>query len=228
VVDASGQGISAACLGLEAHPSRQWPAHRSVLRLDAATGERLAGRASRLQVLARAQQATGGTAALAFSALDAPDGLWQLSLDVAPGSGPAEAAAVADAVAGALGGTVVACAVARAERDQGRPHGGLSLAELFACTARGLCWAGWPGEEHHQDGVRWTWPERDRYGIPESAVRLPGGPQNLWLIGKGMAVAPEAASALRVTGTCLALGAAIAPEAVAHQPGQVPVADVPR
>jgi hypothetical protein len=40
-------------------------------------------------------------------------------------------------------------------------------------------------------------------------VHLPDGPENLWLIGKGMAVEPAASAALRVTGTCLALGAAV-------------------
>jgi hypothetical protein len=218
VIDASGRGVSAQCLGLAMAGARQWPAHRSVLRLEARTVAALATRSGRLRLLARAQAASGGLAGLDLVPLAEADGLWQLSLDVAPGSAVAQAAAAAAAVGAALGGELVACARALGERDEGRPLGQLALAELFACRARGLCWAAWPAEVHHQDGVRWTWPAHDRHGVPEAAVRLPGAPANLWLVGKGMAVASEAAGALRVTGTCLALGGALA-GAVAGQLG---------
>ncbi len=210
VIDASGRGVSAECLGLAMAGPEQWPAHRSVLRLDARTRAQLAGRAGRLRVLARAQAASGGRAALDLIPL-APGGeLWQLSLDVAPGSGAPNAAAAAAAISAALGAELVACARVLGQRDGGRPCGELTLAELFACRARGLCWAAWPAEVHHQDGVRWTWPAADRHGVPESALRLAGAPANLRLVGSGMAVAAEAAAALRVTGTCLALGGALA------------------
>jgi hypothetical protein len=45
--------------------------------------------------------------------------------------------------------------------------------------------------------------------VPELAVRLGHGPDNLWCIGKGAPVTAAAAAALRVTGTCLAVGAAV-------------------
>lgn len=217
VIDASGRAVSAQCLGLAMAGARQWPAHRSVLRLDARTLTELASGAGRRRLLARAQAASGGAAGLDLVPMAAAAGeLWQLSLDVMPGSSVAEAAGAAGAVAAALGAELVACARALGERDEGRPLAQLSLAELFACRERGLCWAAWPAEVHQQDGVVWTWPAHDRHGVPPAALRPPGAPANLWLIGKGMAVAPEAAAALRVTGTCLALGGAVA-AAVAGQ-----------
>jgi len=210
VVDASGRGVSAECLGLAMAGPAQWPAHRSVLRLAARTRAQLAGRAERLALFARIQAASAASAGFDLTPLAASGELWQLSLDVAPGSSAAQAASAAAAIAAALDGELIACARVLGERDQGRPAGGLSLAELFACRARGLCWAAWPAEVHHRDGVRWSWPPRDRHGVPEAALRLRGAPANLWLVGKGMAVQAEAAAALRVTGTCLALGAAVA------------------
>jgi hypothetical protein len=112
-------------------------------------------------------------------------------------------------VADALGGELLACACRLAHRDRGRPAARFGLAELFAERERGLCWAAWPREEHLPDGIAWMWPPADRHGVPEAATRPLGGPANLWCVGKGMPVSAEAAAALRVTGTCLALGAAV-------------------
>jgi hypothetical protein len=219
VVDASGQGISAAALMLPLSAAVQWPAYRCIVRLPSASGA--AGRSARLAQLRAAQQASGGAAALALTALPGGD-CWQLSLDVAPLTSCAVAAQAAGRVAEALGGELIACAISVAERDHGRPAGTLTLSELFGTRSRGLCWAAWPCEDHRAEGVQWTWPEGDRHGIPEAVVRLPGGPDNLWLVGKGMAVSQQAAAALRVTGTCLALGGAVA--ALARRWQQVPIA----
>nr|MBA3708826.1 hypothetical protein [Planctomycetota bacterium] len=104
---------------------------------------------------------------------------------------------------------VVAMAIAVAQRDEGRPAGALTLAQLFAQRDRGLCWAAWPREAHAADGIAWTWPEGDRHGVPISAATIADGPPDTWFIGKGMPVADDAAAALRVTGTCLALGSAV-------------------
>jgi hypothetical protein len=210
VVDASGRGVSAACLGLALAPPVQWPAHRSVLQLDASTRAQLANRSQRLTLLARIAAAGAAPAGFDLTPMAVAGELWQLSLDAPPGSSAASAAGAAAAISALLGAELVACARALAERDEGRPEGGISLAELFACRTRGLCWAAWPAEVHGPEGVRWTWPLHDRHGVPEAALRLRGAPANLWLVGKGMAVEAEAAAALRVTGTCLALGAAAA------------------
>ncbi len=222
VIDASGRGVSAERLGHAVAPPLQWPAHRSVLRLPPATAAQLSERAGRQTLFARIQASGAATGAIDLTPIDQAAGLWQLSLDVPPGSAMAVADASATAAAAALGAELVACACALGVRDAGRPLGALTLEQLFAGVARGLCWAAWPAEVHRQGGVDWRWPARARYGVPAAAARLPGGPANLWLIGKGMAVAPEAAAALRVTGTCLALGAAVAGEVVAALAGAPP------
>lgn len=204
VIDASGGALLARLLGLPCAAAQQWPAHRSRLHL-ATLG---AGTAARVAALRLAQAASGGEAALALVPLAEP-GQWQLSLDVPPGCTVADAAALAGRVAVALGGEVVEQAIAIAERDQGRPLATLELDGLFAERERGLCWAAWPREEHGPSGVAWTWPAGDRHGVPERVARLPGAPASVWCVGKGVAVSPAAAAALRVTGTCLALGAAV-------------------
>ena len=127
----------------------------------------------------------------------------------------ADAATIAGRVAEALGGSLIACAWQVADRDGGRPASALGLDELFATGERGLCWAAWPREEHGPTGVAWTWPPRDRHGVPECVARPAGWPANVWCVGRGVAVTAEAASALRVTGTCLALGTAVGARAVA-------------
>jgi hypothetical protein len=202
VIDASGSGAMAELLRLPLAAPTQWPAYRATLALDLADGP-----AARARALATAQAAVGGQAALALVPLGG--GAWQLSLDVPPGSGPAEAARASERAAVALGAQLLGCAITVADRDQGRPAGTLGLEELFAERERGLCWAAWPREEHRPGGVAWTWPPRDRHGLPERATRATGAPTNLRFIGKGMPVSAEAAAALRVTGTCLAMGAAV-------------------
>lgn len=196
VIDASGRGMLAA----KRQKGEQWPSHRSVLRFSSNEAEHRAGR---LRLLAAAQQASGGNAAIALTPM--ADARWQLSLDVRPGTAVAAAAATAERVAAAIGAEVIASACAVAERDEGRPAAQLTCEELFATAERGLCWASWPREQHGPEGTDWTWPARDRYGISERAARL----DNCWFIGKGMPVDLGAAAALRVTGTCLALGTSI-------------------
>lgn len=203
VIDASGAGAVAALIGAATVPPSQWPAWRGVLHLPTLGS----GKAERVRALATAQHALGTAAALALTPLAAGD--WQLSLDVPPGTPAALAAAAGERIADALGGTLVAGAIAVAHRDDGRPAAQLGLDELFASHDRGLCWAAWPREEHGSDGITWTWPPADRHGVPERAAHLIDGPANLWLAGRGLAVSAAAASALRVTGTALAIGAAV-------------------
>jgi hypothetical protein len=202
VIDASGSGAVARALGLAMAPATQWSAHRAVLRLALAPGP-----AARSRALARAQAAVGAQAAIALTPLDGER--WQLSLDVPRGTGAPAAAALAERVASALDARLEACAVRVADRDDGRPAGVVTLAELFAERERGLCWAAWPREEHLADGVAWTWPPRDRHGVPERAARAPGAPAGCWFVGRGMPVDAAAAAALRVTGSGFALGAAV-------------------
>jgi hypothetical protein len=204
VIDASGRGAVCDLIGATRIESKQWSSHRSVLQFR--NGD-AADRSQRLRMLATAQKISGGHATIALTPM--ADGLWQLSLDVAPGTTIAAAAATAGHIGQAIGAELIACACALGERDEGRPDSQLTCEQLFATADRGLCWASWPREQHGPDGTDWTWPQRDRYGIAERAVRLADGPENCWFIGKGMPVDAEAAAALRVTGTCLALGTAL-------------------
>ena len=204
VIDASGAGISARFLGLTSAEPQQWPAHRSVLRLPNLG----TNKAARVRALHMAQQSITTNAALALSSLG--EERWQLSIDVSPLSTPAQAAVQAQIIASALNGQVLMHATTIATRDDGRPAAQIDLATLFAQTERGVCWAAWPQEQHQAPGTIWSWPPKNRYGIPVKAVQIEGGPSNVWFIGKGMPVDAAAASALRVTGTCFALGAAVA------------------
>jgi hypothetical protein len=158
-----------------------------------------------------AQQAIGTEAALALSPII--DDRWQLSIDVPPLTSTVHAAKLVETIASALGGQIWTQAISIATRDDGRPAAQLNVDALFAETERGLCWAAWPQELHGAHGTTWSWPATDRYGIPQRAVQIDHGPRNLWLIGKGMPVDAAAAAALRVTGTCIALGAAVADQA---------------
>ncbi len=205
VIDASGAGVMARLLGLPWASASQWPAHRSTLHLPR-LGQ---GPAARVTALRTAQSVVGGRAAIALVPLATAADRWQLSIDVVSGTTPAAAAQVAERIAQALDGVVLSVALGIAERDHGRPLATLTVAELFAERDRGLCWAAWPREEHGAEGVGWDWPTSDRHGIPERAVRIAGAPTQLWCIGKGAPVSAAAASALRVTGTCLALGASV-------------------
>lgn len=205
VIDASGSAVLARLLGLPCAAPVQWPAHRSLVHLPGLA----VGTAARIAALRQAQAASGGAAAIALVPVDVAAGRWQLSLDVAPGSTVAQAAVLAERIAQTLGGTVLGMACAIAQRDDGRPAATLDEPELFATRERGLCWAAWPREAHGADGVTWSWPAGDRHGVPERAARIPGAGERIWCVGKGSAVTAEAAAALRVTGTCLAMGAAV-------------------
>jgi FAD dependent oxidoreductase len=205
VIDASGAALVAGLLELPCAAPVQWPAHRSLLHLPGLAG----GTAARIAALRQAQAASAGDAAIALVPVDLAAGSWQLSLDVAPGSTVAQAAVLAERIAQALGGTLVSMACALAKRDDGRPLATLDEAELFATRERGLCWAAWPREAHGADGITWSWPTTDRHGVPERAARIPGASVRVWCVGKGSAVSADAATALRVTGTCLAMGAAV-------------------
>ncbi len=203
VVDASGSGALARLLGLPLAPPSQWSSFRATISADIG-----AGAAARVRALSIAQVASGGSAALALTPLPGPRA-WQLSLDCQRGTPVRAAAETVERIATALGAVVEGMALAVADRDEGRPLGAMSLEQLFACDERGLCWAAWPREEHRPDGVAWTWPPGDRHGVPERATRIAGAPDNCWFVGKAMPVELEAAAALRVTGTCLAVGAAV-------------------
>lgn len=205
VIDASGSGSMSRLLSLPWGGPSQWPAHRSLLHLPSLGS----GIAARITAMRGAQAATGGDAALALVPVDVAAGRWQLSLDVAPGTTVAQAAVLGERIAQALGGVVLSVATAIAQRDGGRPLATLDEPELFATRERGLCWAAWPREAHGADGVTWSWPTADRHGVPENAARIPGAGERVWCVGKGSAVTAAAAAALRVTGTCLAMGAAV-------------------
>jgi hypothetical protein len=215
VIDASGAGVLSHLLRLPWSGGSQWPAQRATVHLP----QLGSGTAARVAALRQAQAASGGHAALALVPIDRSVGHWQLSLDVPPNTTSADAALVVERITAALGGTVVTMATRVAQRDDGRPSSSYSVAHLFAERERGLCWAAWPQEQHGPEGVSWCWPPADRHGVPEHTARIPGGPSSLWCVGKGMAVSAEAAAALRVTGTCLALGDAVARRAtISHPP----------
>ena len=205
LIDASGAGVVAGLLGLSRQSAQQWPAHRSLLQVPSLTR----GTGARIAALRTAHLASGLSSAIALVPLDVASDQWQLSLDVMPGSGLTTVAEIVERIAQALNGTVLTMNVTLAQRDDGRPASSLDLTELFATQERGVCWAAWPQENHGVDGVEWQWPATDRHGIPERAVHVAGAPDNLWCIGKGAAVTAFAAAALRVTGTCLAMGAAV-------------------
>jgi hypothetical protein len=205
VIDASGAAVLARLFGLPCATPQQWPAHRSLLHLPGLTS----GTAARITALRQAQAASGGAAAIALVPVDLASATWQLSLDVVPTSTVSQAATLAECIAQALGGAVITMACSLAHRDDGRPLASLDEEELFATRERGLCWAAWPREAHGADGITWSWPLADRHGIPELAARIPGASKRCWCVGKGAAVTATAAAALRVTGTCLAMGAAV-------------------
>jgi len=134
------------------------------------------------------------------------DNRWQMSLDIT-GDSDCAIACMTEA-ARLLGATVVSHTSDIAQRDLGG-YAGIGLAELFSCTTRGLAWAAWPSEIHDAQGVHWQWPTGDRHGCPASLVKPLQAPDWLWCCGKGLAAAPQAAAALRVIGTGLALGQAV-------------------
>lgn len=213
VIDASGTAAIAEAAGLATAPGAQWGAYRSVLRL--ALGRGLAARAAALRrvvaaIAPKSAENAGESAAFPAAALTPiGDDLWQISIDVPPSTAVAIAAELAERAAAALGGELLECARSVAERDGGRPLARLTLAELFATRERDLTWAAWPREQHGPDGILWEWPTADRHGVPEIATRPLGGPDNMWCIGRAMAVDAAAAAALRVTGTALAVGTAV-------------------
>ncbi len=204
VIDASGQALVARQLGLPLAAGEQWAACRGTALFPGSEGGSLA---TRLRLIAALQRSVGGTAGIALHALG--EGRWQVGIDVPPSSAPDLAHAHLERAVDAAGGTLESVVIALAERDGGRPLGELTCPELFATRERGWCWAAWPREEHRAEGVLWSWPPFDRHGIPARAVRSAGMPDWAYCIGKGMPVSLAAASALRVTGTCLALGAAV-------------------
>jgi 2-polyprenyl-6-methoxyphenol hydroxylase-like FAD-dependent oxidoreductase len=214
VIDASGAGVLGRLLHQPWTSGSQWPAQRATVQVP----ELGTGTAARVAALRVAQAASGGDAALALVPIDMASSRWQLSVDVPPGTTSSAAAQIVERITAALGGSVLSLAVRVAERDEGRPASDYSVSQLFAEHERGLCWAAWPQEQHGPDGVTWSWPPADRHGVPEHLARIPGAPSQVWCVGKGMAVSAEAASALRVTGTCLALGDAVARRAIVSHP----------
>jgi hypothetical protein len=208
LIDASGRSLSTTLGDAPWTPACQWPAHRSVLCAEIARGP-----GARLRAIDSMARAIGSSAAIALTPIGIDE--WQLSIDVPPGTAVADAARSADKAAAAVSGRLTACARVLGMRDEGRAAGSLSCEELFAERARGLCWASWPCEQHLASGIVWRWPARDRYGVPERSVRIPGAGPAVWAIGKAMPVSAEAAAALRVTGTCVALGASVGRQAAA-------------
>jgi len=203
VIDASGGAAFAAPHGeAVAHaPDPNWPAFRAVVRGAIPPGTVARARAESIAA------AAAGVPAAALVAIDQER--WQLSLDLPPGMTLPAADAAMERAASALKVDLIACARALAARDVGRHPGQVSLRDLFSQDARHWCWAAWPAEHHGADGVLWNWPQRDRHGVPITAVRGPHMPAWMWAVGKGMPVSASAASALRVTGTALAIGTAV-------------------
>ena len=203
VIDASGGGHCARRLGLTAREERQWAAIRGIVawRDNAEVTP-----ARRVTALRRICAAVGERAA-ALTALGGDQ--WQLSVDVPPGSSAAAHAGVLTDACEALGAELLAQTWQVAERDDGGVDGVIDCETLFAKPERGLCWAAWPSEWHAPDGVRWRWPESDRHGVPLSAVSPRRLPKSFLLVGRGMPLTADASAALRVTGTCLAIGSAV-------------------
>jgi 2-polyprenyl-6-methoxyphenol hydroxylase-like FAD-dependent oxidoreductase len=203
IVDASGHGVIHQLAGRPWQAGVQWSALRCVVRLPLSPTDKMA----RIQVLRRAQDFLQQHAALALTPL--PDDRWQLSWDIPPQVMAADVAPHLERLVQHLSGELISLSTTSAVRDAGRPASRMDIAALFACRERGLCWAAWPQELHTAHGVEWLWPNADRHGIPPEIVRETNDLPQVWTIGKGMPVSAEAASALRVTGTCLALGGAI-------------------
>lgn len=193
VIDASGMALAQG----RHRPPAQWGACR--LELTAPIEDTPEGQRRALRRLAHLTP---------WAALESlGSGRWQLSLDI-PDPAPATTQDCAEAAVAALGGILETPVVTVASRDAGG-YAGISMADLFDVDQRGLAWAAWPSEVHEATGVRWTWPPRDRHGMPLSLVKPADAPPWLWCCGRGLAAAPDAAGALRVTGTALALGSAL-------------------
>jgi choline dehydrogenase-like flavoprotein len=188
---------------LPARAGAQWGAVRGVVAHPGWNG--LAARSRALRTIAAA---TGWAGAATWEALAQPaDGhpTWQLSVDVPPTITPAEAADAFARAAAALGARVVSAPRGIASRDDGGLQGSLTGAQLFAQRQRGACWGAWPVEAHTATGVSWRWPPGRRYGVPWSVCRPSGLAAGVVVLGRGLAVQPDAQAALRVTGTAVAL-----------------------
>jgi FAD dependent oxidoreductase len=204
IIDASGSGVVHQLVKKSCQPAVQWPAIRCTLRLPISPNNKM----QRVRALGRIQELLQVHAAVALTPIDNDN--WQLSCDIPPHKSVADYAPILEHIARELSGELLTISTTTAVRDAGRPASRITVAQLFAQRERGLCWAAWPQELHTENGVEWLWPHTDRHGIPEFIVRDADELPQVWTIGKGMAVSAEAASALRVTGTCLALGGAIA------------------
>ncbi|MDA3960346.1 MAG: FAD-dependent oxidoreductase [Planctomycetota bacterium] len=199
VIDATGAGVVPQLLGHAMAPAANWPAVRAQVQLSASCE----GRQQRLRAMRSIAAVHTGAAALELLG----SARYQLSLDCDPSWTSAQCRAAVQTVTDALGAELLTC-TGLIQRDGGRPAGGLGVDALFACRERGLCWAAWPVEQHGPHGVTWHWPPRDRHGVPEDACQIAGLP-DLWCVGRGMPLATDAAAALRVTGTAVAIGAAV-------------------
>lgn len=203
LIDATGGAELTHLLGLPTRPASQWAALRLSVRLDPA---QVASASARLRLL-RALAHQLGPCHAAFEPLAAADH-WQLTLDVTPDLDPDQVRELGVLAARLVRGELLAEPLL-AQRDRGAAAGGLDLTSLFAMSTRGVCWAAWPMELHGPGGITWRWPEGERHGVPEEAVRVPAAPPGLWTVGNAAPLAVEAAAALRVTGTLLALGGAV-------------------
>lgn len=204
-VDASGGGDLAAELGCAVRPPALRGALRAVMRLpEAVAAACLEGsRRAALDLQRRAWDVAPEVSAVAWE--PTVDGNWLVTCDVAADAGSSAVAAIARAWDAELRGEVRG----PVERDRGGFTGELSLDSLFARRTRGLCWAAWPGEWHDRDGTAWRWPEAERHGVPAGCVHPAGAPENFRVVGLGLAACSDAVAALRVTGTALAIGAAV-------------------
>ncbi|TVR42842.1 MAG: FAD-dependent oxidoreductase [Planctomycetota bacterium] len=209
LVDASGGGEVAAMLDLAQRSAGQWGALRGTIALAPDLVTAWCDPQQRPALLRRLYRALGkeGAQPPALSLEPADQGLWQLGVDAASWS--EVALAKWQVAAQALEARVVQGPQEFVSRDGGGHAGELSLDQLFAQEQRGLCWLAWPYEWHDAGGVRWRWPSRAFYGLPPTVLQPYADHPQFYAIGRGMAVSPAAAAALRVTGSAWHIGAAL-------------------
>jgi hypothetical protein len=200
VIDASGSAVAHALTGLPRRPASQWAAMRAVMEAELPES-----RAGRLTLQRRVTSMCQG-AALVIDPLDPDRKHWQLCLDCAPDATVSAVRERLEALTDALGGTLLRSTDGIVARDSGGAAAQIDCDQLFGTTRRGLCWAAWPVEHHGPTGVRWRYPTGNRHGVPECCARIADAPGPLWVIGRTAPVDADAAAALRVTGTCLAMG----------------------
>lgn len=206
VIDASGNAYLPRSLGIPCNNSTFWASIR--VEIATANNDGFSNGKPSKTFMRNASKIAPATVACYPIAHRA--GYHQLSVDLPPGSSNRTAHQVVSEICKAWQTPLVSHAIKVAERDHGRAQGQYTAQELFSTSSQQLCWGSWPVEWHGQRAVQWQWPERDRYGIPETITEHPSAPKNMRFLGKALPVAPDAAAALRVMGTAIHMGTALA------------------